>query len=69
MSKKEINIKLVEKAVSLIEGAMGSQTANLYRNFYADKTTDVVLESVRELLVESLGEDYARKKMKHLKSK
>ena len=66
---QKTNEKLVKEAVSLIDKTFGSETAKLYSKFYSDKTDDLIIKSVQELLIESVGKEYTKRKMKDLKSK
>lgn len=68
-SYQKTNKKLVKEAVSLINKTFGSETAKLYSQFYSDKTDDLIIESVQALLIESIGKEFTKRKMKDLESK
>ena len=56
-------------AVVLISWALGDTTAKLYKEFYMDKSKEEVVDSVGELLTESLGEQKAKEKLNALFAK
>jgi len=49
-----------QKALAALTTYLGDSTARLYRQFYADKSDDVILISVRELLTEYIGDEKAQ---------
>lgn len=63
MSNKDI---LLDKALKIIADNMGEYTANLYRDFYKDKDAQTIAISVKELLVEIIGENNANELVKEL---
>ena len=50
-------------AVQLISDNFGETTARMYSEFYADKDGDTIIISVKEMLVELLGEKKAQEKL------
>ena len=60
MSDKK-NIK--EQAVKIIAYNFGQTTARMYGEFYKDKSENVVLVSVKELLIEAVGERKAQEEV------
>ncbi len=59
--------QLIEKSCEIISNNLGDVMAGHYRNFYQDKTPEVILFSVGELLNEMVGEENAKKQMEKLK--
>lgn len=57
---------LKERATKLIAENLGDVAAKAYKNFYADKPDDLILQSIEELLTEVLGESKSKEKMKTL---
>jgi hypothetical protein len=47
-------------AMVVIKDYMGETTAQLYAKFYADKKEEQILDSLKELLREYLGDDKAK---------
>ena len=60
------NKKIIEKACKLISDNLGIDTANCYKEFYNDKDEKTILASLKELLVEILGEKAAKKQLKNI---
>ncbi len=54
-------------ALVLIEETLGSSTADLYSQFYADKTEDLILKSLGQLLEEAVGPEFSKRKIMTLK--
>jgi hypothetical protein len=56
-----------KEAIRIIGKYFGNQTADLYANFYDDKTDEVVLASIEEMLVDFIGKEKTEQEIKHLK--
>ena len=61
MATNEKDLK--DKAVRLLEIHYGEDAAKLYKNFYEDKSGEVVRQSLFELLGELLGADKAQEQI------
>jgi hypothetical protein len=49
-----------QKAVLIIKDYLGESTAQLYKNFYENKEELIILASIKELLIEFLGDEQAK---------
>lgn len=49
-----------QKAVLIIKEYLGESTAQLYNDFYANKEESIILDSIKELLAEFLGDEPAK---------
>jgi hypothetical protein len=58
------NIKI--NSLRIIEDYFGHYTASLYEKFYAQKTDAVILDSIKSLLEEYLGEVKAKEYLKKI---
>lgn len=54
--KNQSERPVLNHAISLITEYLGKYSADIYRNFYADKKDEMIIESVGELLKEVVGE-------------
>ncbi len=63
----EVKNSIREKALHLISKYFGTTAEDLYRKFYEDKSDEVIIDSVEELLIEYLGEKKASGYVKELK--
>ena len=59
--------RLVDPAVRIIKELFGPDTAEQYRRFYSDKTDEVILTSLDELLHEILGPREAKVRLEHVR--
>lgn len=57
----------VSKACEVISSNLGEMTAGYYREFYKNKSPDIILSSLEELLLELVGPQNAEKQIKEIK--
>lgn len=67
MSEQDDEI-VIEKACEIISSNLGKMTADYYREFYRNKSPDIILNSLGELLVELVGPKSAEKQVGELKN-
>ena len=61
--------KFKREALNLIAEYFGEYTKKLYIRFYEDKTTETVLASLEELLIEMIGPEKTEKVLLPLRQK
>lgn len=57
----------VSKACEVISSNLGEMTAGYYREFYKNKSPDIILSSLNELLLELVGPQNAEKQIKEMR--
>lgn len=57
----------VSKACEVISSNLGEMTAGYYREFYKNKSPDIILSSLEELLLELVGPQNAKKQISEVK--
>ncbi len=57
MNTMECISEVRSKAIEIIRDYLGVVTAKSYASFYATEDDDVIVESIRELLTEYIGEE------------
>lgn len=67
MSNENENI-LIDKACEIISFNLGEMTAVYYREFYKNKSPDIILSSLEELLLELVGPKIAKEKIGEMKA-
>ena len=67
MSEQESEV-IVNKACELISSNLGEMTAEYYREFYRNKSPDLILVSLKELLLELVGPKSTEKQIEELKN-
>lgn len=63
----QINEVVVIKACEIISSNLGEMTAGYYREFYKNKSPDLILSSLNELLLELVGPQNAQKQIEEVK--
>lgn len=61
------NKDVIDKACEIISSNLGEMTANYYREFYQDKNSTIILDSLNELLIDLVGPKNAKKKINSVK--
>ena len=64
---EQVNEVVVSKACEIISSNLGEMTAGYYREFYKNKSPDVILNSLEELLLELVGSKNAQKQIGEVK--
>lgn len=64
MADKE---KLLNESIKIIEENFGKYTADIYKNFYSDKSTEEIYISIQELLTEAIGPANTEKQLTKIK--
>ncbi|MFZ2192951.1 MAG: hypothetical protein WAV31_01795 [Candidatus Moraniibacteriota bacterium] len=59
---------IISKACEIISSNLGEMTAGYYREFYRNKSPDIILSSLGELLLELVGPKSAEKQLKEVKN-
>lgn len=58
---------IIEAALKIIRDNLGDYTANLYKDFYADKEVPTIIDSVSQLMEEIVGEQNSKIIIQELK--
>lgn len=64
---EQINEVVISKACEVISSNLGEMTAGYYREFYKNKSPDIILSSLNELLLELVGPQNAEKQIEEVK--
>lgn len=64
MADKE---KLLDETIKVIGENLGNYTADIYKNFYSDKSAEEIFISAQELLSEAIGPANTEKQLKNIK--
>jgi len=64
---EQINEAVISKACEVISSNLGEMTAGYYREFYKNKSPDIILSSLNELLLELVGSQDAEKQINEVK--
>ncbi|HAT73974.1 MAG: hypothetical protein US30_C0014G0003 [Candidatus Moranbacteria bacterium GW2011_GWF2_36_839] len=64
---EQINEAVISKACEVISSNLGEMTAGYYREFYKNKSPDIILSSLNELLLELVGSQNAEKQINEVK--
>ena len=64
---KENDRIIVEKACNIISSNLGDMTAGYYREFYKNKSPDLILDSLNELLLDLVGPENTKKQIEEIK--
>lgn len=55
---------IINKSKQILISVFGENVADMYFNYYQDKSETDILQSVNELLTEAMGPEAANKRMK-----